>query len=348
MPDANDVKNKTIIYTAFYSRVKEAKAPWTLIENTLSDRKRIMNLMAEGNNLLCTSEKSQILVMNQDSIYFPDRDSIYFSKDEAKSWHTYAHEIPAEELEEFAMISDKNGIFVATTKGIYFSEKAGLPFKKINTIEFSPSMLKTSLVGDGKNIIVFNMEELHISNDGGGTWRQAKDIINTTTSTIYTGAVEDSFIIVGGFSRDEYSSLLLYSTDNGNTWNRSEEKFDDYVGIMPLSFLILGSSILMNTQYGWFISMDKGKSWNQSKTNILKDILSVAKNNSSIFIGGSRGVFLSVDKGLHWYEVNNKELKKGVTSIAILNSNIFALTSENKIWKAAINELIDYANKSVK
>lgn len=341
MLNAKNEINKAVTYTYTFRKIREAKAPWAAIENDLPKNETAENLVAN------TSGVFAIIRGNENE----GVDSVFVSKDYGKHWNAALRGLPklsAEATSPTCMVSSGEKIFIGTQAGIFSSENNGQAWTKINSILFKDSSDHlVSLATSNNNIVALVDSVLYVSKDNGLTWVSKLNSLPAymTAPQLFAAG---SNIIIGGMEWGQETSLL-FSSDNGDTWSDIGKTVDKtkYPGLVSTGFTA-GTSIFMSTQYGLFVSKDKGARWDPVANGLPSDANSnkIIVNNNAIFCGGSQGVFLSVNNGDTWSEVNNEELRKGVTSLAVFGSNIYALTRENKMWKASINELVGSGQKS--
>jgi photosystem II stability/assembly factor-like uncharacterized protein len=346
--NAEHETKKIVTYTFSFYRVKEAKAPWTLINNNLPENRFSEGLMT-ANSKLFTISKNDLIESS---------DSFFVSHDFGLHWKSVSNGLPGlfgTLYSPTCMAAVGGRVFVGSQTGIYSSESNGNFWTKVNSISLEDSSSHIiSMASANKNVIVLADSLLYISNDEGVSWRRKSDVLPNDIVTVQVSATGNN-VIVGGM-RWSQEVFLLSSTDSGESWSDISKNVTtpDYPGLMVTSLHITEKTIFLDTQYGLFLSRDKGNSWKKvtnglpSKNSVRLGFSdsgrgsgsAIIENGTNIFYGYNKGVFLSANNGDSWSEVNNDELRNGVNSIVIADSKIFAFMPGNKLWTASINDLV--------
>jgi len=136
-----------------------------------------------------------------------------------------------------------------------------------------------------------------------------------------------SFAISGSNIFAGTNSGIFLSTDNGASWT-SASSGEGY-GVHSLT--VSGSDIYAATYFGGvFLSTNNGMNWTGISAGRLPDsnVTTVAVNGSYIFAGtDTDGVFLSTNNGTTWTAVDSGLTNKGIQSLVVSGTNIFAGTS---------------------
>jgi hypothetical protein len=111
----------------------------------------------------------------------------------------------------------------------------------------------------------------------------------------------------------------------------------------------IGSTIFAGTNTGAYRSTDNGVSWENVNSDFT---LCFAARGADIFAGTGAGVTLSTDNGITWKSVG-PDLPYSVTALAVIDTNVFAGTYQNGIyrttddgtsWSAVNDGLGDFQN----
>ena len=356
MMNLENEKDKIVTYTFSYCRIKEAKAPWNFILNDLPKRKTATKLV-NNHSIIYTIVKGNYL---DGSAY----DSVFYSIDNGIHWTPSSKGLTKFDgytETETNLIPAGKKLFLGNHSGIYSSENNGQSWSKISTISINDSSYHNIIMAStNSNICILVDSILYVSKDNGVNWNLKNKLIANDFTMNLDLSSHGSNIIIGGTYFSNNSTFLLLSEDNGDTWKDIDNNFDktEFPGINTTRLFISGSSIFRNTQYGMFVSMDKGKKWEKISINLpntnsgetfMSDIIrgisfnTILSSDNYIFCGGNQGMFYSNDNGLNWKEINNQELRNGVSSFTVKGTDIFAISPENKLWKATISELVKSA-----
>ena len=231
----------------------------------------------------------------------------------------------------FAVCNDK--FYILTGKTLLVSKDYGKHFDIIalgkgiekigNSIWWSQSHLIVN-PADENNIIIYDDENLLISNDGGKSFKD----IYVENKSIKIGSLYKVDIINNNGNIIIYALTykgLYKSIDKGNSWEKLSISFyTDYSN--PAAFTILPgkkpSIIVMTANKILYKSTDFGKTFNLISLNFYsKNTASYGKtrffydsNNILYLIIPSSGIYESKDKGYTWMNINNN-LKDYFTNI---------------------------------
>jgi hypothetical protein len=162
-----------------------------------------------------------------------------------------------------------------------------------------------------------------------------------TNAKIYgfTGplACSENKIFVGTTSN--WGGSIFLSTNNGKSWKFASygiaQVYEGETVLQNDNISVLFShknNIFAGTQYGGLYLSKDDTSWTAINTGLIKKgdynpITSIAVSGENIFVGTSYGgVFLSKNNGLSWVAVNKGLTKTRISSIAIIDTNIFVGT----------------------
>jgi len=142
-------------------------------------------------------------------------------------------------------------------------------------------------------------------------WIQSEGSL--TQEGIMSIAVSGSNLLAG---TDAYGFFL--STDNGENWKAVSR---DNVRVVAAS----GADLIASSDENIFLSIDNGKSWLITHTNI-PPIRSFTFGGTNIFAGTESGIYLSGDKGRSWKPLNGSLASRSINTLAVLDTDIYAST----------------------
>ncbi len=181
---------------------------------------------------------------------------------------------------------------------------------------------------------------IHRSTDNGKTWtRVGKGLARTSIRSL---TVVDGELFAGG----EYGGGALRSSDLGNTWTKMNVSIDTQYGpvndIACNAFAVIGKQLFAGTNYGVFVSTDRGMSWrpiNRGLPSLPKDdrkyVNALAVSGDTLFAGIAGhlnfGVFRFDSQSQSWTEVNNGLLDRNINTFAVSGGKLFVGT-ESGVW----------------
>lgn len=186
----------------------------------------------------------------------------------------------------------------------------GLTTKTIKSLQ----SYKTDLIA-GTNNGIF------VSTDNGDNWIQknsgwSNDFVNAI-------AVKDGLLLAGL----AYYGIYL-STDYGNSWNARTNGLKNY-HISSLAFdgqnLIAGIADTKNDG-GLYLSIDSGNTWKQTGLQSYYVTCLASQDNLTIAGTGYIGPYISSDNGQNWIAKNFGFINTSVSSLIIVDKNIYAGT----------------------
>jgi photosystem II stability/assembly factor-like uncharacterized protein len=240
---------------------------------------------------------------------------LYVSTNSGEKWNFQGNTLP------YIFDFTYNGIYFFTIdesgKAIYSSTDFGTNFQtSYQIISYAnPSALASS---DGI-IYAGTTTKLALSSDQGENWEFNEN--GLIESTIRAIAATGDYIFVGN------KLGLFMSPDKGEHW---EQCAKDTTLKLPrktvYSIVIEGNKVVASISDGVLLSTDLGKSWNYRSFAKNNYVVPVALKANTIFAGtlGS-GLYISTDLGETW--LNKKITDQQISSIALIDSNIFVATN---------------------
>jgi len=238
---------------------------------------------------------------------------LYVSTNSGKIWKL-ANNLPY--LKYFTY----NGTYFFTIdssgKAIYSSTDFGTNFQTCYQIISYPN---PSALASSDGIIYAGTTKLALSSDQGENWEfNENGLIESTINAI---AATGDYIFVGN------KLGLFMSPDKGEHW---EQCAKDTTLKLPrkavFSIVIEGNKVVASISDGVLLSTDLGKSWNFRSFAKNNYVVPVALKANTIFAGTwGHGLYISTDLGETW--LNKKITDQQISSIAMIDSNIFVATN---------------------
>jgi hypothetical protein len=187
-----------------------------------------------------------------------------------------------------------------------------------------------SLIEIGNTLLASEPEEyagsIFRSMDNGNTW-------NTDTSfaePIGSLGLYKNNIFAAGYP-------ALRSTDTGVSWSEAEYGLGDDNG--AYTFAVHDSTLYAGTEFGIFYWTDSIAAWTKMP-GFGDDANAILWNDTTIFAGTESGLFVGSEMGTHWsLATNGIPSRAFFSSLAILNSTIFAGTNYNGMFSSTNNGL---------
>lgn len=219
----------------------------------------------------------------------------------------------------FSITTGKNTIFHSTDNCNTWSMQNAGASEKLHYIDFSvSSTLFQAAVGD------YN-DRIYLSTSGGNSW--VYTVTGITGTERFTGIkyIRDNIIAAYG-----YDSLMLRSTDYGNSW--SPQDLPGTASMLslasnPESQSLFGGS---NTAGKFFYSPDLGNTWELKEftANTYRSrIFSISYNGIIIGAGENGELLKSTDNGMTWRKITMATDKNFQDVVFINNSLVVAVCS---------------------
>jgi hypothetical protein len=277
---------------------------------------------------------------------------IFLSTDSAKSWMAENSGLPTYTQVSSFTLSDTN-IFVGTAyvsvngkigpSGVFqFIRHQNDTIWSYDTVRSYDSASASGTVYSVKRTVY------HVDN---GSWIEVSSGLKDTNVNCL--AVSGSNIFAG-----THGGVFL-SINNGTSWTGVNSGLS-YTNIVSL--VVSGSKIFAGTYGGGvFLSIDSGTNWkavNSGLNDTSGNISSLVISGSKIFagtnhglalstsgtIGTSGGVFFSINNGASWTKVDTGLAGKGIYSLAVSDSNVFAGTYGGGVWRRPLSEFTPSTN----
>ncbi len=202
-----------------------------------------------------------------------------------------------------------NKIYIFPVENSYFySTDFGENWNEVNYPSNAGSLLTAEFLDENNGLIFFFNQQTYTSNllmtsDGGENWNSIFSLpLNVVADIKYTS--ENEIYLFGtefSLSTGQQTSLIYYSNDKGNTWN----KFNSVEGKYALcGYVFADSSIITADEFGNIQkTTDNGESWavKYSSDNSVKTVRRFRFFNHIGFSTGENNVILkTTDEGETW------------------------------------------------
>lgn len=289
---------------------------WTDVSSGISNQ-YILSFASDGNTFYTGT---------QNCIFQTTDDGLNWSSLNIDSYYHSFSVITADKDNLYALASDA-GIFCSTNKGInWISADIGLG-----------GNVKTIAV-DGTRIFAGKSDGIYLSNNSGNAWSKVYNSPSFTTTSAFLVNGEKVFAGIQEYvGHSVYKGIILCSTDNGISWTDVSNGIDfQYI----YSFAKIDSLVFVSTGIGVYKSMDDGKSWIKLNNTAPTFVFNFAISGKKIFAGGLYGAYVSYDYGEKWKDINEGFTGKGLNTIAINGSYIYAGT-QSGLYKRPLAEVTE-------
>lgn len=252
--------------------------------------------------------------------------NLFISKDNGDNWEVSDLFI-YENISDFAVID--SFLYAGTSNGVYVSTDNGKDWKSIN--KGLPAKNIFTLYTFNKMLFVSNLSYgIFRSTDFGSSWhsidlRYNEVIVNsliTYENNLYAGTVK------GVFRSDDYgSNWIPINTGLSSNIIRSLASTDN--------------CIFAGTINGIFKSIDNGLNWIEANSDLNNaDVRVLAASDSKIYYANWHDtIYVSSNNGDDWFSLVplgflSLPSRPGISSIAILDSNLFVGTSNWGVYRS--------------
>lgn len=182
-----------------------------------------------------------------------------------------------------------------------------------------------SLALSGSNIFAGTQKGIYLSGNNGSSWNQ----INSGLSSL----VVNSIITIGSNIYAGTTGGVFISTNEGTNWTISDSGLtNNYIW----SLYTYGSNIYAGTEAGIFKSTNNGSKWTKFGLDSLYTY-SFASTDTMLFAGTTGGVFYITKSDSNWTPLNNGLANNIVTSLLIVDTNLFAGTEG--VYLISLNQI---------
>lgn len=270
---------------------------------------------------------------------------VYLSTDNGATWNEADSGLTGINNRVIAGSTNGGGstnLFLGTgSSGMFRSNDNGTNWSAINNgFEASTIINVLALAISGTKLCADVMDMnmgIRLSTDNGESW------IQCGTPPPYDGVIPCLGI---GNDRDGGTNVfygthsgLFLSTDNCASWTSVKNALPS--GWVQ-SLAVSGTNIFASLNAGLYHSTDNGNHWAIVTGLTVGNPTSLAMCGTNIFAGSANGtIFLSTNNGTSWTQAG--EGLPGdywVKSLTTSDANVFAMTSDGRIWKRRLSELV--------
>lgn len=289
---------------------------------------------------------------------------VFRSTDDGESWNMRSEGLPRARVHEFHFIgatlfaATNQGVFISTNEGTSWSNRStGLPnsavssFTSMGSILFAatlgggvyrsndfgttwhavnnglPNTDLHSIVVSGSNLIVGSSGYgPYVSSDSGASWSSVDSNVSAVYVTCF--AVVNDMVFMGSSNKS-----LFRSSDNGMNWTVVKTFLPSYsirtlgVSGSTLFLALFDNDMVYDSAYTvLYRSTDFGERWKPANMKNV-DINVITFKDSSLFLGTiDHGIYRSTDNASPWLRKSYGLQRLPVTSIAVVDSHVFAGT----------------------
>ena len=273
--------------------------------------------------------------------------TLHISKDMGKTWSSVFSTSGDANIINFIGASE-GGVFVCTERGLFRSRDGISNWKRIfkGLISEENNVLCIAFLDD--NIYIGTGGGLFISNDSGATWK--KD----------TGEAGNISIKWISFLDNE----ILLVTENGvyigrdSKWKRifvsytEEAEFDgdstdsSAVASRPINSAFVDKKrSFLATDYGIFLSEDKGLSWKRFPSQgLFSQKVKRLLSDDALFAATDKGVFVFNDENEIWVSLYKGMSASKVRSLSIDNAKLWAATDKG-LYRTDLKNAVLFSEK---
>jgi hypothetical protein len=350
---ALDFENSTLEVTTTYLRMKTEKAPWKEISAGVEpyvlkrNKSRVMsseNLLSLDSTYICYLRQKNKNKQHYAEMHYRLNEEekpynrhnfaaeLYYRRINEKKWSK--QQLIFDDPKEMVKSLSISGKFLTleTNQNIYFASEPSYKFLPFNLLDESARNALSS----------------------GNSAMSAKWLaIPIEQRNFEHGDIQDTVMMAVKQGRSKDGTSIYYTTQNAPEWGVSTIDNKQFPGLMPLALKIFDRAAILVTQYGNFISKDLGKTWELDPSSSINVPITLGSERANCsftkyanywFAACISGVLISADGGLTWIELSNSQLCRGVSSVAIMGDAVYALGEDDRIWKASLEDLLQFAN----
>ncbi|MBT3244303.1 MAG: hypothetical protein HN352_14230 [Bacteroidetes bacterium] len=185
---------------------------------------------------------------------------VHKSTDRGESWEIISPDLTTNDTAKIALSKKTGGL----TFDITGAEN------HCTIIAISPSPLDSDIIWVGTDD-----GNIQITRDGGASWTNTIDKIKGLPDKAWVPVIHasdhnkgEAFAVVNNYRQNDFSAYLYHTLDFGKTWKQVAS--DDNVWGYCLSVVqdpLEPNLVFMGTEYGLYMSIDRGQSWNKWTNN---------------------------------------------------------------------------------
>lgn len=177
-----------------------------------------------------------------------------------------------------------------------------------------------------------NFNGIYRSDNNGSTW----DIVGLPNLDVRSLILSGNTIFAGALDFQANRGSLFRSSDNGNTWIRSDTGLTSTFS----KILVLGEGELFVGTLGGgvFISKDSARTWQQRSNGLTNLGVNALIWNKGILIAGTDagGAFISRDSGKTWRDANYMLVPKKINDLININDVPYCATNLG-VWSCDLS-----------
>jgi photosystem II stability/assembly factor-like uncharacterized protein len=176
-------------------------------------------------------------------------------------------------------------------------------------------------IGFIAGIVGSSIDVIYKTTDGGQSWSNVQNLAHQNLNSI--AFADDLHGAAGG-----NKSAMLFTTDQGVSWNTSTVNSTDQLNINSIKFydglngIAVGASIILNTS-------DGGATWNKITSVPQNTLTSVCHFESTFYAVGEKYCFKSIDVGQTWQNIMDSAI---VAQKGFVTMNAVEVDKNGNLW----------------
>ncbi len=273
--------------------------------------------------------------------------TLYRSEDAGERWSVvFSTSGDANVINFIGVFED--GIFVCTERGLFRSSNGRSNWKRIFKGMNSEENNVLCIAFSDSNIYIGTRDGLFVSNDNGATWKKdAGEAGNISVKWI--SFLEDEILLVAeeGVYRGKdanWDRIFISYTEEAEY--DSDATDDASVAGRPVnSALAKEDKMFLATDYGIFLSEDKGLSWKRfTSTGLFSQKVKRLLFSDALFAATDKGIFVFNDKNEIWVSLYKGMSASKARSLSAGDGKIWAATDKG-IYRTDLKGSILFAEK---
>lgn len=289
------------------------------------------------NNDLTKSLNIYCITVSGTDMYIGTNDGVYFSANN-NNWVAINKGIELNDV--YALTVNGNKIYAGTYHGVFISNDNGQSWQDL-TFGLTDHIIVYDLVVNGSVILAACDFGLYRSSDDGISWAKVPKFANFKVECL---AMQKSGTSTYIFAGTDVMGIFM-SADSGASWNDSNDGVtligDEFISSI---YIQNDSTIYAGDCYGiMYKSADNGTNWefidNNGDVNGYVNGFAYNSTTQELFVGvNDNNLFKSMDDGANWESCSDNVLTHdmNVTSLIVLNENLYAGTFNHGIYKSKL------------
>ena len=250
-----------------------------------------------------------IAVSDDNVIFAASEQNLFRSDDGGNSWDPIYLEFQNLNEHFFSggvLKCDKNGdLYILTREALYKLPKNENIAKQILNFEYSTSNNFSIFLGENsKKVVVYDGNEIWVSNDFGTTWKQINlGKIENYNLSLTSISYDENFGIIKNYVSDNFKKefYIYYSTDDGLIWRQLKTLPGTNIPakdihVFDANLWVVGSDVFnLNTK--------------KLSNTYIDNAQEYLKNSKGYYITTYSEIFFSGDEGVTWKDITNDVFK---------------------------------------